>query len=109
MSDFWDTDKPTTVDEAMQLLRFGAVQYRADEDTGPAIARTERRMANSAKYLEDEIGRLEAQRDAAVEALKELRDIVQGMIDENAHPKDLIDSFTLQPARAVLAEIGDKG
>lgn len=37
----------------------------------------------------------------AVEALNELRDIVQGHLDDG----DELDSFTLQPARAALAKL----
>jgi hypothetical protein len=35
-------------------------------------------------------------------ALEELTNIVQGVLDDGVYPRDLIDSFTLQPARAAL-------
>ena len=45
--------------------------------------------------------RLQAQRDALLEALQELCDIVQNAIEQKS-AEDL-DSFTLQPARAAIA------
>lgn len=49
----------------------------------------------------EEVCRLQAQRDALLDALQELCDIVQNAIEQKS-AEDL-DSFTLQPARAATA------
>ncbi len=49
-SDFWDTDIPGTVDEALALMRFGCVN--CGEPNSEDIARFERRVQNCANFFE---------------------------------------------------------
>lgn len=69
-SDFWAKDLPSNEDEALSLLRFGAVQNDM-RDHGEVVdqVRTERRMLNCADFFEREIAELRAQLAEVKEAL----------------------------------------
>ena len=48
----WNTDVPETVEQALELLRFGAISELNRDKQWEAYARTERRMVTSADVLE---------------------------------------------------------
>lgn len=54
----WMTDKPETVDQALDLLRFGVV-FKDALSGEIDIARTERRMDRCAQLFEREISNLQ--------------------------------------------------
>jgi hypothetical protein len=72
-------------------------------DSNIAKSESEWWACNEIAKLRQQVAALTAQRDMAVDALSELHDIAQGVIDDGKAPQGLIDSFTLQPAREALA------
>lgn len=59
----WDTDRPETAEQALELLRFGVISPLDRNEQYKANARTERRMIASADVLERELVRLQAKID----------------------------------------------
>lgn len=55
----WKTDRPETPEQALELLRFGAISALDRDKQWEATARTERRMVTSADVLERELTKLQ--------------------------------------------------
>ena len=69
---FWRDDKPSSVQQALELLRYGSVQSgdgMESDATRAAGIRTERRMLACADFLERQLAATTAELDAAKVAL----------------------------------------
>lgn len=75
-------------------------------DYGGVIGKDGYVVAQAATFRNKEVieanARLIAAAPELLEALQELHDIVQGLIDDDVAPQGFVDSFTLQPARHAL-------
>lgn len=98
--EFWTTDTPTTVGEALKLLAFGGVLNPIGQERVFDMARTERRMLACARFFEKAV----SERGSIIEECA----MVASSHGNEAIASDILQLKLTRPAERSDSTKGDK-